>query len=233
MSLFRVATYNVHKCKGMDWRVSPARIAEVVTCLRADILATQEILLSQAEEIAKRLHLPFTFGSAREHNGEPYGNALFSKLPSVSQQCYDLSVPGREQRQCLRVSFQLAPDRTAHFFALHLGTSYAERRSQARLLLSPDILLSSKIARPRIIAGDFNEWTRGLATQMLSRHFESADILMHLKRKRTYPGVLPFMHLDHIYYDADFILKEMHLHRTKLALLASDHLPLVASFSEA
>ena len=42
--------------------MSPARIAEVVDCLRADILATQEILLSQAAEISERTRLPFTFG---------------------------------------------------------------------------------------------------------------------------------------------------------------------------
>jgi len=41
MTVFRVATYNVHKCKGMDWRVSPARIADVVGRLESEILATQ------------------------------------------------------------------------------------------------------------------------------------------------------------------------------------------------
>jgi endonuclease/exonuclease/phosphatase family metal-dependent hydrolase len=233
MTPFRISTYNVHKCKGMDWRVSPARIAEVMVCLRADIIATQEILLSQAREISTRVELPFTFGCARQHAGEPYGNAVFSKLPILSQQSYDLTVPGREQRQCLRVSFQLPSGAAVHFFAAHLGTSLMERREQARVLLSPDVLLSGETKTRRIIAGDFNEWTRGLATKMLSDHFESADIVMHLKRRKTYPGVLPFMHLDHIYYDADFTLRDMHLHRTRLALLASDHLPLVATFSEA
>ena len=232
MTPFRISTYNVHKCKGIDGRISPARIADVVRGLRADILATQEILLSQAEEISKRLELPFTFGCARQQAGEPYGNAVFSKLPILAKQSYDLTVSGREPRQCLRVSFQLPSGPTAHFFAVHLGTSFWERREQARVLLSPDVLLSSETKRQRIIAGDFNEWTSGLVTKMLSRQFESADILRHLKRKRTYPGVFPFLHLDHVYYDADFKLREMHLHRTRLALLASDHLPLVATLAE-
>src|SRR5947209_20281636 len=105
----------------MDWKVRPARIAEVLACLRADILATQEILLSQALEISERIELPFVFGSAREHAGEPYGNAVFSRWPIVSQQSYDLTVPGRERRQCLRVSFQLPSGNTAHLFAVHLG----------------------------------------------------------------------------------------------------------------
>ena len=94
---------------------------------------------------------------------------------------------------------------TVHFFALHLGTSYFERRKQARQLISPGrILASPEFPSHRIIAGDFNEWTRGLATQLLSEHLQSADIAMHLKRGATYPGVAPFLHLDHIYYDRDF-----------------------------
>lgn len=233
MTALRVSTYNVHKCKGMDWRISPARIAKVVTDLRADILATQEILMSQAVEISERTEFPFTFGCARQHAGEPYGNAIFSKLPIVSQRSYDLTVRGREPRQCLRVSFQLPSGTAAHFFAMHLGTSYAERREQAGLLLSPEVLLSEETKGRRIIAGDFNEWTRGLVTTMLTEHFESADIAMHLRRKSTYPGVLPFMHLDHFYYDREFELREMDLHRSRRALLASDHLPLLATFSDA
>ena len=231
MTIFRIATYNVHKCKGIDWRVSPARIADVMGRLESDILATQEILLSQADEISKRIGIPFIFGTARHHAGEPYGNAVFTRLSVISHENYDLTVSGREQRQCLRVSLLLPEGRNVHFFALHLGTSFTERPKQARQLLSSDILASDRFPAHRIVAGDFNEWTRGLASRLLSQHMESADIVMHLKRGTTYPGMMPFLHLDHIYYDRDFELRDMHLYRTKLSLLASDHLPLVATFA--
>ena len=228
--IFRVATYNVHKCKGMDWRVSCARIADVIGDLEADILTTQEILLSQAEEISKRTGVPFLFGTARQHAGEPYGNALFTKFTVDSHESSDLTVPGREQRQCLRVSLVSAEGITIHVFAVHLGTSHAERREQARHLLSPGILLSGGMRTHRIVAGDFNEWTRGLASQLLSEHLQSADIIMHLKRRTTYPGIFPFLHLDHIYYDRGLSLKSFRVHRSRKALLASDHLPIVADF---
>lgn len=229
--MFRIATYNVHKCKGMDWRVSSARIADVITQLQADVIATHEILYSQAEDIAARIKTPFVFGSARDHHGEPYGNALFTDLPVLSNQDYDLSVRGREQRQCMRVSFRLPEGSIVHFFALHLGTSYLERRKQARQLMSADVLTSPEFPSHRIIAGDFNEWTRGLTSQLLSQHLQSADIATHLNRRSTYPGVAPFLHLDHIYYDPDFALQDMHLFRTRLSLIASDHLPLLATFT--
>jgi endonuclease/exonuclease/phosphatase family metal-dependent hydrolase len=78
--------------------------------------------------------------------------------------------------------------------------------------------------------GDFNEWTRGLASRMLSSHLESADIRYHLRRSKTYPGVFPFLHLDHIYHDAELQMASLQLHRSRAALMASDHLPLVAEF---
>jgi endonuclease/exonuclease/phosphatase family metal-dependent hydrolase len=40
--------------------------------------------------------------------------------------------------------------------------------------------------------------------------------------------VLPFLHLDHIYYEGELELRKVELPRTRLALMASDHLPLVA-----
>lgn len=231
MMTFRVATYNVHKCKGMDLRVSPARIADVIGSLGSDILATQEMLYSQAEEISRRTGAPFVFGTTRQYGREPYGNAVFTKFPVVSQETYDLSVLKREPRQCMRVSLLLPHQTEAHFFAIHLGTSYFERRIQARQLISSGVLASAQFRMRRIVAGDFNEWTRGLTTRLLSEHLESADIKIHLKRGTTYPGLAPFMHLDHIYYDREFHLREMHLCRTKLSLIASDHLPLIATFA--
>ena len=41
---FRVVTYNVHKCRGLDRRVRPARIAEVLREINADIIALQEVV---------------------------------------------------------------------------------------------------------------------------------------------------------------------------------------------
>jgi endonuclease/exonuclease/phosphatase family metal-dependent hydrolase len=47
-------------------------------------------------------------------------------------------------------------------------------------------------------------------------------------RRRTYPGVFPFLHLDHIYYAGKVEILHIELPRTRLAKVASDHLPLVA-----
>jgi endonuclease/exonuclease/phosphatase family metal-dependent hydrolase len=56
------------------------------------------------------------------------------------------------------------------------------------------------------------------------------DAKTHLGRRRTFPGILPVVHLDNVYFDDAFKLISARLHRSKKALVASDHLPIVAEF---
>src|SRR5262245_9889528 len=42
-AVFRVATYNTHKCRGMDGRIRPHRVAQVLQELEADVIALQEV----------------------------------------------------------------------------------------------------------------------------------------------------------------------------------------------
>jgi endonuclease/exonuclease/phosphatase family metal-dependent hydrolase len=65
----------------------------------------------------------------------------------------------------------------------------------------------------------------------MGTEFEAAEPRAHLRFSRTYPGVLPFLHLDHFYFDKHLLLESFRLHRSRRALLASDHLPLVVEFA--
>lgn len=233
----RVATYNVHKCRGLDRQVSPARIVAVLREIGADIVALQEVVClpgdddrDQAHYIARQLGMEFRLGENRRIEGAAYGNVVLSRYPIAFTHNHDISIAGREQRGCLRVDIDLHGARLLHIYNVHLGTSFFERRRQARRLLDEDILANGGHAGPRIMLGDFNEWTRGLTSKLLARYFDSADLRLHLGRSRTYPGILPFMHLDHIYYDHDLLLEGGALHRSGTSLIASDHLPLVADF---
>ena len=230
MTCFRVATYNVHKCRGLDLKTSQYRVSNVLQDLQADVIALQETFEEQARFMAERLNMHLVFGSARHLGMRPYGNAVLSRGPVLGFRCHDLSVTRREPRSCVRVDVQVAEDLMLHVFAVHLGTSYFERRHQAERLVSPEVLGAPDAQGLRIVLGDFNEWTRGLATRTLSRQFLSADLASHLIWSRSYPGVLPVLHLDHMYYDAPLQLSRLWLHRTGVSLVASDHLPLVAEF---
>ncbi len=235
---FRIATYNVHKCQGLDRRTSPARIAAVLAEINADIVALQEVLSiedgaadrNQARFLANELGLHFHVGENRRLRGGAYGNVLLSRLPLAGAHNFDLTCQWRERRGCLRADVQVPGGGLLHIFNVHFGTAFVERRHQARLLISEAVLAHPEITGPRVVLGDFNEWTYGLASRLLASQLQSADIRHHLRRARTYPGVFPFLHLDHVYYDRSLVLERLTLHRNRTSLVASDHLPLVADF---
>lgn len=226
----RTATYNIHKCRGMDGRVSPHRIVQVLREIEAEVIALQEALAGQAQFIAQELGMSHVIGETRKHNGDAYGNVVLSRHAVESICHYDLSFGKREERGCLRADVHLAPDVVLHVFNVHLGTAFFERRHQGRKLIAEVLHKVNGFTGPRLVMGDFNEWTRGLASRLLAEHLESIDIKTHLARTRTYPGVLPFWHLDHMYYERPLELSNLSLHKTRAALLASDHLPLIATF---
>lgn len=238
MEAIRVATYNVHKCRGMDRQVKPSRIAEVIEEMKVDVIGLQEVLsigggtpdLNQASYLANKLEMNLTVGENRRIAGGSYGNVVLSRFPLRSECNLDVTIAGYEPRGCLRTDVQLPSGRTLQVFNVHFGTGFLERRQQARMLLERDLLRRQGPNCPRILMGDFNEWTAGHLTRVLRSEFQTADIRTHMGRKRTYPGLLPFMHLDHIYYDRDLTVANVCLHRSSRALLASDHLPIMADF---
>jgi endonuclease/exonuclease/phosphatase family metal-dependent hydrolase len=240
MSLrIRIASYNIHKCKGLDRRTSPERIAKIIAELDADVVAMQEILdvqdgrpeFDQARRITAELGTyRQCFGENRMLHGGRYGNMTLSRFPLQACQNYDLTWRRRERRGCLRTDVLLPGNKLLHLFNVHLGTSFVERRHQARMLLSKEVLSHEHWQGARIVVGDFNEWTRGLASQLMGEVFEAAKPKTFLRHGRTYPGVFPVLHLDHFYYDKHLSLRSFRVHRSRKALTASDHLPLVAEF---
>lgn len=117
-----------------------------------------------------------------------------------------------------------------HLFNVHLGTSFVERQHQARTLLSNQVLCRTQWSGTRIVAGDFNEWTRGLASRLMGEVFKAAKPKTFLGHGGSDPGIFPVLHLDHFYYDQPLVLRSFRVHRSRKALAASDHLPLVAEF---
>jgi endonuclease/exonuclease/phosphatase family metal-dependent hydrolase len=234
----RVVTYNVHKCVGIDGRERPDRIVDVLEEVDADVIALQEVLsieeghaeLNQARFIAEGLGYKYAIGQNRTLRGGLYGNVVLSRHPMHSIFNHDITVRGRERRGVLHTDVEIEGCGTLHVFNVHLGTGFTERRHQGRRLVDTQILKNQSLAGAKVMLGDFNEWTPGLASQLVAAHLKSVDVQSYLRRRHTYPGIFPFLHLDHIYYDERLSLDKLTVHRTRLAVMASDHLPLVADF---
>jgi endonuclease/exonuclease/phosphatase family metal-dependent hydrolase len=225
-----VASYNIHRGVGMDRRRNLARIADVIAETRADIIALQEVIrengraeADQAAFLAARLGMDVVMGETRTHGSGTYGNAVLTRLPVTGSARCDLSWRSREPRGCLRVDVAVG-GAALHVFNCHLGLNLIERRRQLDLLAG-FIAVSHQLPGPRVLMGDFNEWHFGPITRGLRREFSSPMRRM----RRTHPAVFPLFKLDRIYWDLALEGREFHVHRSRLARVASDHRPVIAT----
>jgi endonuclease/exonuclease/phosphatase family metal-dependent hydrolase len=230
----RIATYNIHKGRGLDGRVRIERILNVLRDIEADIIALQEVVVNpngrsiqanQARYLSEELGHSYHFAETRMHRLGWFGNMTLSRWPIQSAHQIDLSVKGRQPRAALRTDIRL-DNGVLHVFNVHLGTAMRERRKQAKLI-DERLLRVLDISGQRVVLGDFNDWNHGLVTQMLRQAFNLTDLAQHLPRTRAYPALLPLLHLDHIYLDHNLRIEGAQFHRTRRSLIASDHLPLV------
>lgn len=232
----RIASYNIHKGQGIDGRTRISRIADVLREVNADIVALQEVVNLengrkddfQARYLAERLERHFSLGETRKHRGGSYGNVTLSRWKIGCADVIDVSVVGREPRGILRTDLEIG-GRLLHVFNAHLGTGFYERRQQAQRMLDEHRLNRSSLTGPRVLVGDFNEWTRGHVTRALQEQFRDGH--SHRFLRYGYPGLFPFLNLDHLYCDPDLKIESIRLHRSRVALIASDHLPLVADLA--
>lgn len=215
----------------MDGRTRPDRIASVLRRIDADVVALQEVVGAgprgggHAEAIGAALGMGWVMAPARLLRDHQYGNAVLSRFPITEHIGHDLSWKTCEPRRLQRADIAVN-GWVLHIYNVHLGTAILERRHQAARLAT--IVTDRHVAGPKLVLGDFNEWMRGLATTLLSARLNSVDLKDYLPRRRTYPGLFPVLHLDHIYYEGRVEIVGVSLPRTPLALVASDHLPLVA-----
>lgn len=215
----------------MDRRIRPARVAEVLREVDADVIALQEVIGagpgggSHIEEIGAALGMGWVMAATRTLRGHQFGNVVLSRFPISHHAQHDLTWKTCEERCMQRVDVDVN-GRMLRVYNVHLGTAILERRHQAQRLAT--IVADRHFTGPKILLGDFNEWMRGLTTSLLSARLKSVDLQQFMRRRRHYPGLFPILHLDHIYYDGPLEIVHIEVLRNRLSLVASDHLPLIA-----
>lgn len=224
-----VASYNVHKCVGIDGKFDPARIAHVIREINPDVIALQEADTRFGERrglldlgwIERETGLcPVPIGGISKAHGW-HGNVLFFRNGAVKD-VHPVKLPGLEPRGALLTELELADGTPLRVVAAHLGLLNRSRQSQARMILD---LLTMRDEQPTLLMGDLNEWRLGNRSSLnsLASRFRGMPSAVP-----SFPSRLPVLALDRIMCSHEGLIERVHAHDTALARIASDHLPIKA-----
>jgi endonuclease/exonuclease/phosphatase family metal-dependent hydrolase len=223
-----IASYNIHKCVGLDRRFDPYRTISVIKEIDADVIALQEA----DQRFGERIGLLDLAMLKRECGLVPvpmdvpqgghgwHGNVILFRDGTVSS-ARQLSLPGVEPRGALVVELMLAAG-PLRMIAAHLGLLRRSRTQQVKAILSAARLDDGK---PTVLVGDLNEWRMGKrsALQGLAPVFGPLQAAIP-----SFPSRFPVWALDRVLGNPHSVISSVELHETPLARIASDHLPIKA-----
>lgn len=222
------ASYNVHKCVGMDGRFDPGRVTAVIAELGADVLALQEIdrrfgrrtglLDAAALERATGLTLLPVSDTPGGHGW--HGNALCVRRGTAIR-IRRLALPGAEPRGAVVADLALPAGRL-RVVAAHLGLLRRHRALQVAAILEA---IADGEDLPILLLGDLNEWRPGARSAL--RGLEPVFGPLP-PGPQSFPSRLPMVALDRIIGRPNGLVGTVRAHDSALARAASDHLPLTA-----
>lgn len=227
-AIFRVATYNLQKCVGLDLRRKPERILAVIDGLDADLVILQEAdkrlgprpaaLPADMVRKAGWRVVPFGQDSADVSLGW-HGNAMLMRGEVELADVARIPLPGLEPRGAIRADL-ITPIGPLRAVGVHLGLIRRYRMAQLAHINSE---LSRLPDCPAVLAGDFNEW---------GPLGPGAHGLSIAATPLSYPAPRPVARLDRILHSRDL---EVAATGGGLApgatRIASDHLPVWADFT--
>ncbi|OHB78535.1 MAG: hypothetical protein A2Z25_02085 [Planctomycetes bacterium RBG_16_55_9] len=235
----RILTYNVHGCVGMDGRLSPRRVAKVISQYEPDVVALQELDVGRARSgghdqallIADFLSMDHHFHASMQMAEERFGDAILSSYPMRLVKQGRLSRIPRlsflESRGALWVEIDFHGT-WVQIINTHLGLSQKERLLHAGELLGAGWLQEAQAKGPVIFCGDFN----ALPGSKVLRLFQNTLVSVQKKtekarHRRTWFGRFPIACIDHVFIGRDFEVTRVQIGDSWLARLASDHRPLL------
>jgi endonuclease/exonuclease/phosphatase family metal-dependent hydrolase len=215
----RIASYNVHACRGADGRKDAARIAAVIAETHCDTVGLQEVDY-RLDYIAHKTGMQAVPGLTLLRHDGPYGNALLTRRKVLAVRRHGFTYSRREPRNALDVDLDVGGE-TVRVIVTHLGLRPAERRYQVRQIL--DLVKHTPLHERIVVLGDINEWLPlGRPLRWLNALFGRSPA------ERSFPSRWPLVALDRVWARPRHALLALKAHRSPLAAAASDHLPVKA-----
>lgn len=245
----KIQTYNIHHGEGTDGRFDLERLAQIIREADVDLVALQEVDrntarcggVDQPAELARLTGMNAFFAAAMPYNGGGYGELVLSRFPIVAS--YALPLPARpdhEPRVAAVIVVRPPGGTEALAFAgTHLDHTddptdrIAQARalvaafSQPRVAFGPEAVWGDVVRV--VIAGDLNAEPESAVLQAFAEYLDVAA-----DAGPTFPSHAPRQRIDYI------LTRDVSGEEPPISVLAarvlsepvaSDHAPVVASFS--
>jgi endonuclease/exonuclease/phosphatase family metal-dependent hydrolase len=229
--MLRVASYNIRKSVGLDWKRQPDRILKVIAEVDADIVALQEVdrrfgrrtsslSVEHIQEVTD--YVPVRFG-ARPTSLGWHGNTILVRKVGKVITHRQIHLPALEPRGAVLADIAIK-GMVVRVIGMHLGLVGLWRKRQALSVLAQLEALEERL--PTVFMGDLNQWTTegGALAHFAEKHnIVAPGPSFHASR--------PVLPLDRIITDMDFVVDSAGVHISPQAQMASDHLPVWAKLS--
>ena len=224
----KVASYNIRKAVGLDWRRKPARVLSVLNELDADIVALQEvdrrfgsrITALDPEMIARETDYQAIKFSPRPQSLGYHGNVILARKRVSVVDARPMALPHLEPRGAAVADLEV-DGRRVRIVGMHLGLTRKWRQLQTQAIVNELRALEANM--PTVLMGDLNE--PDLKSGVL-RAFEQRHTIAVCGP--SFHASMPVFSLDRIIVTSDIGIAEAGVHRTSLSREASDHLPIWA-----
>ena len=224
----RLVAWNVRHCCGLDLRVMPGRIVDLIAGLSPDVVALSELdvdhvrsqRLDQPAWIAARLGMRVVFAETLDG----YGHALFSRFALASAEVVSLAhTPLTEPRMAIDAVLE-APSRALRIVATHLGLTRTDRAMQAGEIVAR----VRPSATPVVVIGDLNAGPGEVGyEELVAASLTDPFASRRVGARCTWPSPFAFRALDHVLLGPELSARHAAVLKQGPARFASDHRPVV------
>ncbi|MGN6160050.1 MAG: endonuclease/exonuclease/phosphatase family protein [Devosia sp.] len=224
----KVASYNIRKAVGLDWRRKPARVLGVLNEIGADVVALQEvdrrfgsrITALDPELIERETDYQAIRFSHRPQSLGYHGNVVLARKSIRVVEARPMALPHLEPRGAAVADLERDGVRL-RIVGMHLGLTRKWRQLQTESIVAELRALEGNM--PTILMGDMNEpdLKSGVLRAFEQRHTIAAC-------GPSFHASMPVFTLDRIIVTEDIAIAESGVHLTALSREASDHLPIWA-----